>query len=62
MVDNHIAFSFSSNFQLDISIHSITAYVQHHTNLNRAFSLLSCYNYDEILIRGDLTYADMPTL
>lgn len=46
----------------DISIHSVTIYLPHYTHLNRPVSLQSLYNYDEILIRADLTCADMPML
>ncbi len=47
---------------LTLWYHWITVYLQPYSNLNRAVSLKSWCNYDEILIRADLTCADMPML
>lgn len=53
-------FSFANYFQLDISMNSVTLNLQHDTDLNRGYTPLSWYDYDEMLIRRDLTCADTP--
>lgn len=41
-------------------MNSIILNLQHDADLNRGYTPLSWYDYDEMLIRRDLTYADTP--